>query len=66
MMIKTKYYLIVSALMFAFVAIVHLIRFVLGWTAQVGTFSVPLWMSLLTVVICGLVALWGLTLSRRI
>jgi len=62
---KTKAYLIVSTLIFAFVAVMHLIRLALGWSAQVGTFSVPLWMSLLALLVSASVAIWGLSLMRR-
>ena len=62
---KTKAYLIVSTFIFAFVAVMHLLRLVLGWSAQVGTFDVPLWMSMLAVVVSASVAIWGLTLVRR-
>jgi len=62
---KTKAYLIVSTVIFTVVALVHLLRFALGWSAQIGTWSVPLWMSLLAVLVSASVALWGMTLVRR-
>jgi predicted anti-sigma-YlaC factor YlaD len=62
---KTKAYLIVSTMIFALVGLVHLLRFVMGWSAQVGTWSVPLWMSLLAVLVSLSIALWGVTLARR-
>jgi hypothetical protein len=62
---KTKACLLVSTLIFAFVAVMHLIRFVQGWSAQVGTWSVPLWVSMLALLISASVAMWGLLLMRR-
>jgi hypothetical protein len=56
---KTKGYLIVSTLIFAVVAVMHLMRIVLGWSAQVGTFNVPFWMSILAVLVSASVAIWG-------
>ena len=61
----TKIYLIVSTMIFALVGIMHLLRLVMGWSAQVGTLSVPLWASLLAMLVCASVALWGMTLMRR-
>ncbi len=55
---KTKAYLIVSTFIFALVAVVHLMRFMLGWSAQVGTWSVPLWVSMLAVLVSAGVAIW--------
>ena len=62
---KTKGYLIVSTLIFAVVAVMHLMRIVLGWSAQVGTFNVPFWMSMLAVLVSASVAIWGVSLMRR-
>ena len=44
----------------------HLLRLVLGWSVMLGMTSVPLWMSVLALLISASVALWGLTLMRRI
>jgi hypothetical protein len=62
---KTKAYLIVSTVIFSLVAVIHLMRFALGWSVQLGTWNVPLWMSLLAVLVSASVAIWGLTLARR-
>jgi hypothetical protein len=62
---KTKAYLVFSALVFAMVALVHLVRFLEGWTAQIGTWMVPASASLVCVIVAGLLAAWGLTLARR-
>ncbi len=62
---KARSYEIFTALLFAFIAIVHLMRFALGWTAQVGTFTFPVWASIPAVILCGLLAIWGLTLARK-
>jgi hypothetical protein len=63
---KMRIYLIVTTLLFALVGIVHLVRFALGWQAEVGTWSVPLWASLLAVAVFGGFAIWGATLTRRL
>jgi len=63
---NTKAYLIVSTVIFTVVAVVHLLRFALGWTAQIGTWSVPLWVSALAVLVSASFAIWGLTLMRRV
>ena len=62
---KMKNYLIVSTLLFTLIGIIHLIRFTLGWQAEIGTWMVPLWASLLAVVVCGGFAAWGMSLMRR-
>ena len=62
---NTKAYLIVSTVIFAFVALMHLIRFVLGWSVVLGMTTIPLWVSVLAVLVSAAIAIWGLTLLRR-
>ena len=62
----TKNYLIVSTLIFAIVALVHLLRLVQGWPLLVGTMSIPLWMSMLAVLVSVTVVIWGVSLLRRV
>ncbi len=63
---KTKMYLVFSAVIFALVALAHLIRFVEGWRAQVGTWVIPADASLVCVIAAGLLAIWGAMLASRI
>jgi hypothetical protein len=62
---NTKAYLIVSTVIFAVVAVMHLLRLVLGWSVVLGMTSVPLWVSMLAVLVSASVAIWGLSLMRR-
>jgi hypothetical protein len=62
---KTKVYLVFSATIFALVALVHLVRFLEGWTAQVGPWVVPGYASLICVLAAGSLAVWGALLARR-
>jgi hypothetical protein len=62
---NTKAYLIVSTFIFALVAVMHLIRLTLGWSVMLGMTSIPLWVSLLAVLVSAGIAIWGLTLVRR-
>ena len=62
---NTKTYVIVSTLIFALVAIMHLLRVTLGWSVLLGTTSVPLWASVLAVLVFAGIAVWGLMLVRR-
>lgn len=62
---KTKAYVIVSALIFTVVALLHLLRLIEGWPVQMGTWIVPAGASLLGLVIAGGVAMWGFSLLRR-
>jgi hypothetical protein len=63
---NTKTYLIVSSVIFALMAVMHLMRLVLGWSVVLGMTSVPLWASLLAVLVTVSLAIWGFSLMRRV
>jgi hypothetical protein len=54
----SSYYAVISALIFAVVAIGHLIRLLNRWTVQLGPFSVPMSISWAGLVI-SLLSIWG-------
>ena len=53
------YYAVVSALIFAVVAVAHAIRLVNRWPVEVGPFSVPMSVSWIGLVIAALISAWG-------
>jgi len=53
---KTKTVLQVSAVIFTIITIVHLLRAVLGWPANIGLWQVPIWVSWIVVVVAGFLA----------
>ena len=63
---NTKSFVIVSTFIFALVAVMHLLRLALGWSVLLGMTSIPLWVSLLASLVSASIAIWGLTLVRRI
>jgi hypothetical protein len=52
-------YAMISALIFAVVAIAHLIRLLNRWTVQLGPFSVPMSVSWAGLPIAALLSIWG-------
>jgi hypothetical protein len=62
---STKSYLIVSTIIFTIVAVMHLLRLTLGWSVVLGMTSIPLWVSVLALLISASVAIWGMSLVRR-
>ena len=63
---KMRAYLLLTTVLFTLIAVIHLMRFAFGWTAVVGTWTVPLSVSLVAVILCALLAIWGVNLLRRI
>ena len=52
-------YTIVSALIFALVAIAHLVRLIKQWVVQIGPTSVPMSASWIGLIVAALLAIWG-------
>jgi hypothetical protein len=55
----STYYAVVSALIFAIVAVAHAIRLVNRWAVQLGPYSVPVSVSWIGLVIAALISVWG-------
>ena len=53
---------VVTALIFAWVAIVHGWRIFKGWTVQIGPHSVSITVSWIGLVVSALLAIWGFSL----
>jgi hypothetical protein len=56
-----NYYAVVSALIFAVVAIAHLVRILGRWAVHIGPYSVPMSLSWIGLLIAALLAIWGFT-----
>jgi uncharacterized membrane protein YhaH (DUF805 family) len=57
-------YMTVTATLFLVMAIVHLLRIIFGWQAEIGGLSIPVWVSWLGVLVAGALAYFGFTLKR--
>ncbi len=62
--INRKTFSLVTGAIFSVVAVLHLLRAVLGWNVVIGTFSVPMWMSWIVVVMAGFMAYTAFRLSK--
>lgn len=53
---KTKTLLQVTGAIFGLIAVLHLIRALSGWQANIGLWQVPMWLSWIVVVVAGYLA----------
>lgn len=51
--------LMVAAVIFGLIAVLHLLRSIFSWTARISNFDVPLWLSYIVVVVAGYLA-WSM------
>ena len=61
----TKFYIGLSAIIFALVASVHLVRIVQEWQVQIGETGVAMSVSWAGLVVSAALAVWGAVLLRR-
>ncbi|OGM79552.1 hypothetical protein A2197_00820 [Candidatus Woesebacteria bacterium RIFOXYA1_FULL_48_16] len=62
-MSQKSYYLTTGAV-FLVIAILHLLRIVNGWPADIGGFVVPMWLSWVAVPLAGYLAYHGLKIKK--
>jgi len=60
-----KTFALVAGVIFAVVALVHLVRIFMEWTVIIEDWSIPMWVSWIALVVAGGLALLGLRLSER-
>ena len=60
-----KSYIGISAIIFALVAIGHIVRIAQGWQVQVGDMGVAMSVSWIALIVSVILAVWGVTLLRR-
>jgi hypothetical protein len=60
-----KSYLLISATIFALVAILHIVRLFNHWSVQIGTMVVPFWGSWLGLIIGAALSIWAFRLMAE-
>jgi hypothetical protein len=59
-------YLLVSGILFGAVALAHLLRLIYAWPVQLGGETVPLWISVIGIVVAGALCAWAFALAREV
>lgn len=55
----------ISGIFFAAVAVLQLLRLVYAWPAQIGTFVVPMWLSVVAVLVAGTLSVANFTVCHK-
>jgi len=58
-------YLVVTAVIFSLIALLHLVRIIFGWSAMLGSWSVPMWLSWVALIVTGALAYFGFSLATQ-
>jgi hypothetical protein len=62
--LNRKIYATVTATLFLMMGIVHLLRIIFGWQAEIGGLNIPFWVSWLALFVTGALAYFGFTQNR--
>ena len=60
-----KTYNVITAVVFLIVGVVHLLRIIFGWPAQIGGLEIAVWVSWLALVVAGTLAYFGFRQNMR-
>ena len=60
-----KTFIRVVGVIFAVIALLHGLRLVLGWSAVIGTWHVPVWVSWLALAVSGYLASTAFTMGKK-
>ncbi len=60
-----KTFSIVTGVIFAAVALFHLVRIFMGWTVDIADWSVPMWFSRIGLIVAGGLAFFGFRLAAH-
>lgn len=60
-----KTFALVAGVIFALVALMHVLRLFMGWPLVIGSWSVPMWLSWVGLVVAGGLSVLGLRLAMR-
>jgi len=59
-----KTFCLTAGVIFGMIAVLHLLRLVFGWAAQIGGWVAPGWISIVALLVAGFLAYEGLRLSK--
>jgi len=60
-----KTFTILASVIFALVALFHVLRIFLGWPAVIAGWTVPMWLSWIGLVVAGGLSCFGINLAMR-
>jgi hypothetical protein len=60
-----KTYNTITAVVFLIVALLHLLRIIFGWSAEIGGVTIPMWVSWLALLVSAALAYFGFRQNAR-
>jgi hypothetical protein len=60
-----KTFTLLAGVIFAIVALLHLLRICMGWPVVIDDWAIPMWVSWIALVVAGGLSYFGLSLTQR-
>jgi hypothetical protein len=60
-----KMFATIAGVIFALVALLHLLRLIMGWSVVIDSWTVPMWVSWIGIVVAGGLSYYGTRLAMR-
>ena len=57
-------YIQISGVLFGVIALLHIVRLLLDWPAQIAGWDVPLWISWIAIFLAGALCAWAFSVLR--
>ena len=58
-------YIQITGAVFGVIALVHVVRLILNWPAQIADWVVPIWLSWVAILVAGALCVWAFRLVGR-
>ena len=55
----------IAAVIFGIVAVLHLVRILMGWTVVIDSWTVPMWVSWIGLIVAGGMSYYGTKIAMR-
>jgi len=62
---EQKAFFVLAGVIFALVALLHALRIYMGWSVVIGSWTAPMWLSWIALVVAGGLSYFGLRLATR-
>ncbi len=61
-----KTYFLTTAIIFLIITVLHVLRLTLGWSAVIGGWEIPIWLSWIALILAGYLSYKGLKFSGKL
>ena len=62
---KVRTFVLISSVIFGIIAILHLLRVIFVWDAQIGSLNISVWSSWIALIIAGFLSITGFNLIKN-